>query len=564
MRLRQALRDPGRTWYITRDGTDFYHLIRDLGGGEFLDWDFRVPTGLAGGYQTPQLVTARVGVPMLPADEDQAVYSGTWTTSYVDAATGYGSHATTGSINASSGVLTLASAKLTSASVGRRMTIVGAGAAGANLDTNIISVQSATQATVAPAAQTTVSGTPVTLWPSHRYSTQAGATATWTSPDGATDLGLIVVFITNGGLGKVSIDGDASAATLLPTAQQLVDLGTYPATILTTGGGTLAPTDRVVSCYNVGAVYADARAIASGLAPGVHTVTVTVTGYTPTGAGSANRTYVTGFCSGAAGQVTPTTPNALTLATSPVLSMQSAVEAVYWWNPPGATLMDFVGRLHGYEAPVSLTLTVDGAPTSVPVGGSVTVPASSRAVFTQQTSLRHPQVNAGATGIADVTFVYTLDGEGMTVESAYTSLISANLQSGYAAMLPADARFDRYTSSALRAALSATAGDGSQKGAAPAYIAALWTSGGRYALSMELLRPGDTVNGWARSAPGHMFCQDRAPSGALRINKVYASRIGSPSTQEPVTPGTVLRGGAVYRFKRFADLGAAEQALTAI
>ncbi|MET7867979.1 hypothetical protein [Micromonospora taraxaci] len=560
-RLRAALRDPGRAWYITRQTDTYWHLVRDLGAGEYLDWDFSIPAGMPGGYPCPQLVYSRIGVAMATTDEDQvSPYTGSWVTSFVSPTSGYGSRSTTGSISTTS--LSLVDGKLTAASVGRRMTIAGAGVGGADLDTNIVAFGGPNTCTVSPAASTQVSGAQVTFWPSHRWSSTAGSTVTWTSPSGTTDVGIVTVLLTNGGLAKVSVDGDATRATLLPTAQQVVDAGTYAASILTTNGGTLQPSDRVLSCYLNGSNYAESKLIATGLTSGVHTVTVTATGYAPVVAGSANRTYVTGFAASQPGLVTPATPGALILTTSRALTQQSALEAVYWWVPPGHPTGDFAGRLHGNEIQLSLTFALDGTPTTIPVGGVVTVPSGSRMVITQVTELRHPHVNAGATKIADVTIVYTLDGEGMTVDTTCTSLITAQLVSGYAAMLPLDSHYDRYTSSALRGPVTSASGDGSQKGAARAWLGALWTSGDRYAMSMELLYPGESTNWWQRSAPGHLFCQDREPSGGTRINKIYASRIGSPATAEPITPGVVLKGGAIYRFKRIA--GGAEQALAGI
>ncbi|MCZ7376544.1 hypothetical protein [Micromonospora sp. WMMC250] len=560
-RLREVLRDPGRAWYVTRTAADVWHFVRDLGAGEYLDWDFSIPAGMPGGYPTPQLVYSRIGVAMATTDEDQVgPYTGSWITSFVSPTAGYGSRSTTGSISTTS--LALVDGKLTSASVGRRMTIAGAGAGGVDLDTNIVAVGGPNTCTVSPAASTQVSSAQVTLWPSHRWSSTAGSTVTWTSPSGTTDVGIVVVLLTNGGLAKVAVDGDPTRATLLPTAQQVVDAGTYAASILTTNGGTLQPTDRVLNCYLNGSNYSESKLLATGLASGVHTVTVTATGYAPIVAGSANRTYVTGFAASQPGLVTPATPGALILTTSRVLTQQSALEAVYWWVPPGHPTGDFVGRLHGHEIQLSLTFALDGAPTTIPVGGVVTVPPGSRMVITQTTELRHPHVNAGATKIGDATIVYTLDGEGMTTDTTVTSLITAQLVSGYAAMLPLDPHYDRYTSSGLRGPVTSTSADDTQKGPARAWIGALWTSADRYAMSLELLYPGESTNYWARSAPGHMYVQDRSPSGGLRVNKIYASRIGSPATAEPITPGVVLRGGAVYRFRRIA--GGAEQALAGI
>lgn len=76
----------------------------------------------------------------------------------------YGAHgnytaSTTGAMTAGSGVLTDASGTFSAADVGKLITVVGAAASGADLGTTIASVQSATQATLAVTASTTVSAT---------------------------------------------------------------------------------------------------------------------------------------------------------------------------------------------------------------------------------------------------------------------------------------------------------------------------------------------------------------------------------------------------------------------
>src|SRR5690606_32598678 len=122
----------------------------------------------------------------------------------------------------------------------------------------------------------------------YRQSSTSGSTVTWTSPT-STAVGIRTVATTNGGLAKVSIDGSATAATMLPTAQQMVDSGKYLAGILVANGGTLNPTDRVLDCYSPNAAgtagYEDLWDVrvgfAEGLSSAAHTVVITATGYLP-------------------------------------------------------------------------------------------------------------------------------------------------------------------------------------------------------------------------------------------------------------------------------------------
>lgn len=560
IQLRDAMREPDRAWYITRTNAGWYHLVRELGGGEFYDWDFREVTGLAGGFLTHMLAQARIGIPMLPADDDVATYAGTWVHGAAGVALGYTPVTTTGSINSSSGALTATTPVFHSGSVGRGINIAGAGAAGGTYTGSVVAYTDPTHVTVSPNATTTVAGAAVTVWPGYHYSTVAGSTATWTTPAGATSVGMIVVRSTNGGLMKVTVNGSTATADLLPTAQSVVDDGSYPNTILVGNGGTLNPTDRVINCYSGSVDWAATVAVTKGLTAGTHTVQAVATGYTRTGA-SGNRAYVTGFCHGSEA-ITPATANALTIATTATLSGLSATEPVYRFVPAGSSYNDFLGRVHGYETTVALTVEVDGAPAGLVDGAAVAVPAGSAAALTLTTTLRHPDVAAGATPVGNVTYVYTLDGEGLTVETTHSNLFTANMTSGYGAMLPADGRFDRYTSSGLFRTLTINVGNGTQNGNAKAWVAALWTSVDRYALSAEVLNIAEAVNGWARSAPGLVYCEDRAPVSGTKTNKVYFSRVGSSSTPEAVSAATVLHTKTVYRVKRFP--GGAETTLGAI
>lgn len=564
--LRAAMAGTG-AWWIRRTGGD-YQFIRDLGDGAFLSYDWRVITaGIPGPYlNLHQLGFARVGRPMLSVDDTAGTYDVTgWThATTVNVDTGYAKRTVVGSIE--SGTLTRFTAAAGAGTFsandkGRRIAIPGAGTAGADLVVLVSTVAGdGSYITWSSPAGVVVTGVTATLYPMYRWSTTAGNTAQWSTPAGATAVGVRLVRNTSGGLFAVSIDGSATAANWLPTAQDKVDAGEYPSTILVANGGTLAPTARVLDCYSPTTLWDDAVAVADGLTPGVHTLALTVTGYTHTGAIN-NRCQVSGYAYATAG-LTPTSPGAEVLGTFAWQTGVSAHEYAYRWLPNfladgttpnpamGSNPIHYYGRVHGYEDELSVTVVVDGTPTVLVDGQTVAVTDS--ATITQVSRLYHPDNHP--TLSADSTTVYTLDQHGLTTGHEQTWHVPGVLLGGYPVMLPVAAAFDRYTSSGLHARLTVDSGAGGGVGYADAWIAVAWTGQGSYATSVELLEPLAVTTAGTES-PGLMpwWIEDRAPVSGTKINKFYVPWTASPGTPTPITPGDTWRFRSRYRFRVFPD-----------
>jgi len=220
-------------------------------------------------------------------------------------------------------------------------------------------------------------------------------------------------------LWKVTIDGSTTAANLCQTAQQVVDEGSYPSTVLVAGGGTLSPADRVINCYAAsGQSWDFPMAAASGLSSATHTLILTSTGFTRTGT-SGNRAYLTGF-SYAVGTETPVTAGVEILpaiTTQPAYSAHEGVEAIYPFGTSSYT--DYIGRIHGYEVEDSLAFVIDGTPTTITDG--TTVSAGTATVINQVSHTRHPAYGGGTAHFADIVSTFTLHSEGLDVEQVKTT-----------------------------------------------------------------------------------------------------------------------------------------------
>lgn len=564
--LRAAMRATGN-WWISRTGTD-YKFIRALGGGEFLSYDWRViTTGIPGSYlNLNQLGLARVGLPMLSVDDREGTYNSltTWTTQMAPTATqGYQAITVAGTI--ASGLLTRFTATAGAGTFkatdkGRRITVPGGSSVGGDLVV-LISTVAADGSYVTWSSPNGVVGTyTATLHASSHRSNTVGDTFTWTSGAGVTSLAIRRWANTSGGLAKATIDGSATAANWLPTAQDKVTAGEYSSTILVANGGTLNPTDRVLDFYSGSTTYDDPLVIADGLTPGAHTVVLTVTGYTHTG-GINSYVQPTGMGYGT-GAETPTTAGAEILGTFAWQTGVSAHERAYRFGPQfqadGTTVnpnyaskpIDYYGRVHGYENQVSIAFTIDGVSTTITDGTTVAVTTS--AVITQVSEQYHPD-NAPAK-CADHTTVYTLDAEGMTVEHTDTWRVPGAMWGGYPVMLPMASGFDRYTNSGLFQRLTINAGDGSHKGDGAAWTAVSWQAVGKYAQSVELTAGLAALNTSGQNpAMDRWWMEDRAPSSGVKINKQYMPWLASPTTPKSIANGEVWHLKSRYRFKRFAS-----------
>ncbi|MBN7792436.1 hypothetical protein [Microbacterium esteraromaticum] len=288
------------------------------------------------------------------------------------------------------------------------------------------------------------SGTWVTTTQAAAYGGQytqasaAGAYKEHATPAGTTVVGMRTCDLSNAGLAVVTIDGDKTAATLLPTAQELVDMGLYPNTILVANGGTLEPTDRVYEGRQSNATVWDKVALfASDLTPGVHQVRVAVTGYFHTGdypgltgsTSSGARVYITGFVHGD-DTMREGDAGVSLLPVANLMDTGSAWEYATNLKPEGAASSQFVGNIHGYEIEDSLAFFIDGAP--VTPADATSTPADREAKIVRTSHLRHPET--GSAVIADVVTTYTMDRRGLLVEAATSWRVNASVIAAYVMM----------------------------------------------------------------------------------------------------------------------------------
>lgn len=375
------------------------------------------------------------------------------------------------------------------------------------------------------------------------YST-AAASKTFTSP-ACTALGLRIPKLTNGGMySKVTIDGDATLADGLPTAQDEVTAGRLASTALVANGGTLNPTDRVFASYvsSSGLTNYDVlTGLAAGLSNAVHTVVVSNTGYSMVGL-SSQRAYIAGF-SYAAATAQPTDSGAVQMPVAVLNALNSAWEHAVEVTPAGATPPTFLGNVHGYEVEDSFTVAVDGSTVSLTDGQIVA--GAKTVTVTRLGHLLHPETST--TKVADTQVIYSLGRYGMTVDDTITWAVSGTLTKAYA-MLPLNGALSNVAGATkfTRAGLleypggtfTFTGGNGdSYYGASKS--AAAWFWGGKAGVLMHLPDVETYTNDWANSAN---LTQVEDRNGT--ISKAYIGR--SWGTAETIAPGGKVAQRTTY------------------
>lgn len=373
----------------------------------------------------------------------------------------------------------------------------------------------------------------------YRWSATLGDTTSWTSPAGATRLGIRTVTGVNGGLSKVTIDGSATAADLLPTAQQVVNSGAYHSSILVANGGALDPTDRVLDSYVAGGIYNyDACfAIAENLAAGAHAVVITATGYQgksltsspPVGIIAAGRTSVSGLASGTA-SILLSSPSAWPFrAEMGNVEVKSAYEYAIECLAPGSATVGTIGTIHGYERQDSLTVLLDRVATTLPAG--MLVQALSSVELRRTSTLYHPQAT-GAVGSCTAT--YRADRQGLTFTPKLTLIPGMTLNYLYSMMPLSGCKvpggMDRAASTAFGTVLTLTGATDVRVGAARSAAAWMWNSTKKTAFLHFVPDIYDFTDGWAKGGVSPHSFQDRLG----QISKSYLSN-QNPSATPRVT-----------------------------
>lgn len=384
---------------------------------------------------------------------------------------------------------------------------------------------------------------------SYRYSTTAGDKQSWTSPAGTTRVGLRTAALANGGIHKVTIDGDATLANRLQTAQQMVDRGRLASSALVANGGTLSPTDRVLDTFASATAptttldYDRHVPIADNLTAGAHTVELTVTGYQNTAATGA-RGSVSAFTYATA-STTRGTPNAeLLVATRIASQLNSAWEYAHEFNVSGGAAT-FIGNVHGYEAQTAFAVTVDGRSFTGTVGE---IAWGDRVEIVRDSSLRHPNSGAGATNVATVRTYYRVDERGMDIVHRTTWLVAGTLSRSYAAMFPLDGGLfstAQLVGAASTPTLDMTVNDGTYRGGLAADGAQ--AMGGGIVAKVVLIDRALSVDNFAQAAPLNVSVEDRVPASVNTgdLSKLYIVRVG------PTTPVTTSNGMVMFSAARY-------------
>jgi len=363
-----------------------------------------------------------------------------------------------------------------------------------------------------------------------------GATCTWTTPT-ATSVGLRAYRTTNGGYAKVTLDASATAATLLPSAQDEVDAGRLAATALVAGGGTLTPTDRIYDSYGATSDSDLLIRFAEGLTSAAHTVVLTCTGY-KRAASTDVRLYVSGGIYATAATTAATAGMTLAPLVT-LLSSSSVYEYAITYTPTGGTLYPFIGNRHGNDIEDVFTITLDGTVTTLTDGQVATGALVSVA---RATHLRHP--DTGATNVATAITTYTMrPGWGMDVQAALTWLVAGVARASYLGMLPTQGNVCTKGRAAGGPVVTLTADDGSSKGSTRSDTLALWQDGGRGAVMLTMRDLPTAVNRWTGATTNFAWFEDRTGGD---FNKAYFQRVQTPGT-ETIAASDVWEMFATYR-----------------
>lgn len=539
-RLQRIFLGPPAGCFLGRSGND-YTFYRGLGSSVYEAYALpRVAQSWLGvTYTLNNIQGATIQIPLLSVDETAATFTGTWTSTFQAINVGYKAKTLTVTTTAASSTVTVTGGgTIDTGDIPRHVTIPGAAAASADLVTNATVRHSSSSFGTGTPATLAVSNVVATLWPSVHYSIAAGDTAAWTSPASSIALGMRIWRLQNGGLAKVTINGDATLADLLPTAAQAVALLGYPSNILVANSGSLNPTDRVIdmNSHSASAFYDVKVALATGLAPGANAVVVTATGYTPSG-GTAARAYISGFASGTAA-TTPATANAEMFTAYDISSGTSAWEGAIDCGELGSGNHQFIsGTVHGYENQNSLSIKVNDA-TVTPTDGVIV--AVNSAEITRTTSLFHPDTG---TALVDDPFisrttVYRLDRLGLTANRTDEHHFDTRVWTDYMMMagvgaFGASGKLDRIGLEAYPEIKTLDGLADALYGQSRSSFAWAWDSTGKVAMLAYIPDHYGFTDGYAAYA-GPTATQDRL--GLL--TKMYFASIG-PDIPTDVPAGTV-------------------------
>lgn len=414
----------------------------------------------------------------------------------------------------------------------------------------------------------------------YKHSVTTDDDVTYVSPGAVIALAIRTVRAANGGLAKVEINGSATAASLCKTAQDVVDDGDFPGTILVGGGGNLNPTDRVINFYASATEYDHFYPVANNLTAGVQTLKISNTGYKQSGA-TDDRVYSGGYMyhtsdtsigvdkyydmvtldgavlvlDGDVVEIEREISGNVLMEVEPVFSVpyaSSSYEYAHYFYPTGGSATWIGNNAHGYDDQASISFKVDGV-TVTPTAPSITV--GSVVEVTRVSDLFHPDYDGGSTKVADVTTVYRISRDGLEVFHETVWAITGTLSINYTAMFPLDREvFDRCSLSAASEDYTLSGSDAQNGTGLPGSDTCwAWEDSGNKLAVVRIPNPELSVNNWKLPISLKTHIQDRS-TASTHLMKCYFRRSDSTNT-ESVSDGTIHRGHAIYRMAYLPDSG---------
>jgi hypothetical protein len=381
------------------------------------------------------------------------------------------------------------------------------------------------------------------------YSSTAGNTCTWTTPSGVTEAWAMYLELNTCGMSLVTIDGSATAATSLPTAQQLVDLGTLASSALVANGGTLNPTDRILDQYGSAPVYRKTKELVTGLSADQHVIALINTAYRNVSA-TGNRMYVDGMLYRTSTTSLGSSRAYIESATD--MAPDSVYEYALSVRPRGSGTYTYVGNGHGNETDSTFTIQVDGvdySPAESELKSGTTVGA------TKTSTITHPDA-VGNIATSEVSWSLAAVG-GLTVSCELTWLQDLDASDTYTAMCPVpDAYSDRGSVWGSQTDATLSSSDQSQHCNTQSATSYQWLATGVWGFLLHVPDLTAAVDDWAGTNTDYHWIQDR--TGGL-LNKAYVNRFYGPG--KAIDTDDVWTWTINYRLQRFpsgADSALAE------
>lgn len=394
------------------------------------------------------------------------------------------------------------------------------------------------------------SGSAQGLSGNYKRSTAAGPYVERTTGAGCTRVG---AYASGGataiGFALVSIDGDATRATLLPTAQALVDGGLMDAAALIGGGGTLNATDRIWDAFPQAVNFL--QVFADDLTAGVHTFRITNTGYKRAAAGSTWTTFTALMEGGPYDTSVARWDFSRTLVLAGVASaVNPTIEISYLFQPSGTSQGEWCGHSGSLKMAALPAWTVDGVSTSL---SQRTLARGNAITMSESLGIRHSEKGTTDQGTLALSFSFDCRA-GLTIAHTLVWAVSGTA-TGYPGMMMAEkATFDRFRG-LTTSVVQLDTNDDSANANTREQAAYCWDFDGNVGMLLAIPDLALTVENWVKTTTRQLWWADvSANSGTWK--KAYVQRF---QASEAFVNGTTWQSAINYRTAWFA--GGAQAAL---